>query len=523
MNSTVPTVESFRFLGTTISQDLKWDTHIDSTIKKAQQRLYFLRQLRKFNLPQELLTHFYSAVIESVLCMSITLVWLSYKIRHQKTTENVKFLPLALRFLYIPMAATRRAQRTKAQLPPCYYEGFLEKRSFKEKLSRKLWASLCGRSLFFYNNSKDNDYVNKQDLSGFISLTDDCSHDRKLDAARFHLRLEDEDIYLTAPSLEARELWKGFIYSVVKLEVPTSLNLLPGQIHMLREAVDKETERLRDITEKSASTQASITVATTEIGDYQAVLSEMPVCFHRVLREDAEILLEKHKEKGNLLLRPSRDGNTFAITTRQDFGGPVFRHYRVTRIPDGRFAIALDNPISCTSLHDVINYLMEKTGGVFKPLVLEHTYEESIVYDFSLVYVEDNKESGEKSVRCASSSPVAPKLPPKPAPRKKASDPKESIYLNSDDDVSDEEGAYVPPLALSQRPVRALVHQTSMPDLQMGPGGALLPPTTRPRSATANSETKTGRSATPMAVAESLSQSFNEELKKRVLLRGASD
>ncbi|KAK3538473.1 hypothetical protein QTP86_003690 [Hemibagrus guttatus] len=74
MNSTVPTVESFRFLGTTISQDLKWDTHIDSIIKKAQQRLYFLRQLRKFNLPQELLTQFYSAVIESVLCTSIT-VW----------------------------------------------------------------------------------------------------------------------------------------------------------------------------------------------------------------------------------------------------------------------------------------------------------------------------------------------------------------------------------------------------------------------------------------------------------------
>ncbi|KAK3549407.1 hypothetical protein QTP86_001409 [Hemibagrus guttatus] len=74
MNSTVPTVESFRFLCTTISHDLKWDTHIDSTIKKAQQRLYFLRQLRKFILPQELLTQLYSAVIESVLCTSIT-VW----------------------------------------------------------------------------------------------------------------------------------------------------------------------------------------------------------------------------------------------------------------------------------------------------------------------------------------------------------------------------------------------------------------------------------------------------------------
>ncbi len=35
MNSTVTAVESFRFLGTTISQDLKWDTHIDSIVKKA--------------------------------------------------------------------------------------------------------------------------------------------------------------------------------------------------------------------------------------------------------------------------------------------------------------------------------------------------------------------------------------------------------------------------------------------------------------------------------------------------------
>ncbi len=76
MNSTVTAVESFRFLGTTISQDLKWDNHIDSIVKKAQQRMYFLRQLRKFNLPQQLLKQFYSAIIESVLCTSIT-VWFS--------------------------------------------------------------------------------------------------------------------------------------------------------------------------------------------------------------------------------------------------------------------------------------------------------------------------------------------------------------------------------------------------------------------------------------------------------------
>ncbi len=73
-NRSVTAVESFRFLDTTISQHLKWDNHIESIVKKAQQRFYVLRQLR--NLPQELLKQFYSAIIESVLCTSIT-VWFS--------------------------------------------------------------------------------------------------------------------------------------------------------------------------------------------------------------------------------------------------------------------------------------------------------------------------------------------------------------------------------------------------------------------------------------------------------------
>jgi len=72
LNSTVSAVETFRFLGTTISQDLKWASNINTIRKKTQQRLYFL--LRRYNLPQELLILFYSPIIQSVLCSSIT-VW----------------------------------------------------------------------------------------------------------------------------------------------------------------------------------------------------------------------------------------------------------------------------------------------------------------------------------------------------------------------------------------------------------------------------------------------------------------
>ncbi|XP_052001232.1 tubulin polyglutamylase TTLL5-like isoform X1 [Xyrauchen texanus] len=66
--------QSFRFLGTIISQDLKWELNISALIKKAQQRMYFLRQLKKFNLPKSMMVHFYTAIIESILTSSIN-IW----------------------------------------------------------------------------------------------------------------------------------------------------------------------------------------------------------------------------------------------------------------------------------------------------------------------------------------------------------------------------------------------------------------------------------------------------------------
>uniref|UniRef100_A0AAV2M4D9 Alkylated DNA repair protein AlkB homologue 8 N-terminal domain-containing protein n=1 Tax=Knipowitschia caucasica TaxID=637954 RepID=A0AAV2M4D9_KNICA len=74
MDSPITSVESYRFLGTTIIQDLKWEPTISSLIKKAQQRMYFLRQLRKAKLPAQMLVQFYTAIIESILTSSIT-VW----------------------------------------------------------------------------------------------------------------------------------------------------------------------------------------------------------------------------------------------------------------------------------------------------------------------------------------------------------------------------------------------------------------------------------------------------------------
>ncbi|KAK1786627.1 hypothetical protein P4O66_003063 [Electrophorus voltai] len=72
--TTVERVDSFRYLGVHISQDLSWSRHTNFLAKKACQRLYHLRRLRDFRLPSKVLRNFYTCTIESILTGNIT-VW----------------------------------------------------------------------------------------------------------------------------------------------------------------------------------------------------------------------------------------------------------------------------------------------------------------------------------------------------------------------------------------------------------------------------------------------------------------
>ncbi len=73
-SSTVERVSSTKFLGVHITEDLTWTTNTMSLSKKAQQRLHFIRQLKRASPPPPILTTFYRGTIESVLTSCIT-VW----------------------------------------------------------------------------------------------------------------------------------------------------------------------------------------------------------------------------------------------------------------------------------------------------------------------------------------------------------------------------------------------------------------------------------------------------------------
>ncbi len=70
----VERVSSFKYLGVNISEDLTWTTNIQTQVRKARQRLYNLRQLRKFRVSPAILKTFYSGAVESVLTQCIS-VW----------------------------------------------------------------------------------------------------------------------------------------------------------------------------------------------------------------------------------------------------------------------------------------------------------------------------------------------------------------------------------------------------------------------------------------------------------------
>ena len=62
----IETVDSFKFVGNTTSNDLSWKANTNAIVCKAHQKLYFFRQLKKFGLKKKLLTVFFIAAQQKV-------------------------------------------------------------------------------------------------------------------------------------------------------------------------------------------------------------------------------------------------------------------------------------------------------------------------------------------------------------------------------------------------------------------------------------------------------------------------
>ena len=85
----VERVTSYRFLGVHISEDLSWTLNTSKLIKKAHQRLFFLRKLKKAHLSPQILVNFYRSIIESILTNCVTVWYGNCSVSDRKALQRV--------------------------------------------------------------------------------------------------------------------------------------------------------------------------------------------------------------------------------------------------------------------------------------------------------------------------------------------------------------------------------------------------------------------------------------------------
>ncbi len=107
----VERVQTFKFLGTIISADLKWSANSTLIIKKAQQRLHFLRVLKKNSLNVKLLETFYRSAVESLLTYCITVWYCSCTEAERKGIQRI--INTAQRIIGCPLPSLKHLYNSR--------------------------------------------------------------------------------------------------------------------------------------------------------------------------------------------------------------------------------------------------------------------------------------------------------------------------------------------------------------------------------------------------------------------------
>ena len=107
----VERVSSTKFLGVHLSEDLSWSSNTASLARKAQQRLYFLRRLRRARAPVPIMRTFYRGTTESILTSCITVWYGSCTASCKKTLQRI--VRAAERIIGTPLPSLQDIYKTR--------------------------------------------------------------------------------------------------------------------------------------------------------------------------------------------------------------------------------------------------------------------------------------------------------------------------------------------------------------------------------------------------------------------------
>ena len=71
-NTSVALIQSYKYLGVTIQENLKWNEHVEVQEKKANKRMYHVRRLKKQTIDSKIICLFYNSVVSSVLVYGLS-------------------------------------------------------------------------------------------------------------------------------------------------------------------------------------------------------------------------------------------------------------------------------------------------------------------------------------------------------------------------------------------------------------------------------------------------------------------
>ncbi|KAL0194796.1 hypothetical protein M9458_008368, partial [Cirrhinus mrigala] len=109
--ASVERVSSTKFLGVHITEDLSWMNNTTALAKKSQQRLYFLRKLRRARAPAPIMYTFYRGTIESILTSCITVWFGACNASCQKTLQCI--VKAAERIIGVPLPSLQDIYSTR--------------------------------------------------------------------------------------------------------------------------------------------------------------------------------------------------------------------------------------------------------------------------------------------------------------------------------------------------------------------------------------------------------------------------
>ncbi|XP_061756038.1 signal-transducing adaptor protein 1-like isoform X2 [Nerophis ophidion] len=258
---------------------------------------------------------------------------------------------------------------------PLYYSGPLLKKLCSERDYKKFYAELRGDVLFLYKDETQDTYTEKLNLQEMKSMHLESPYERKMPTV-FTLTLSTQKVHLKMDNPDTGEEWRVYIQTMVQKEIPSQLQLLPGQKMLLEDALSQE-QRRKALADKPPALPPRPAYlrgpfSSPHPPDHGS-LEQLP-CFFNVTRQEAEQMLEQNPEYGSIILRPSTLSNNYALTLRHVTArGPSMKNYRLTCTQSG-FIIQLETSVTVSSLSDVLEYFLEKTEYRLHPYTPCETY-----------------------------------------------------------------------------------------------------------------------------------------------------